>query len=36
VLCTTLGKAYEKKTEVMWYESDTVVPNEDGCTHSSS
>jgi hypothetical protein len=34
VMCTTMGEAYDKKAKVWWYESDTVLPNEDGCTHS--
>jgi hypothetical protein len=34
VVCGTLGEAYERKAEVWWYESHTVVPNEDGSTHS--
>jgi hypothetical protein len=34
VICRTLGEAYEKKAKVWWYERDTVMPNEDGCTHS--
>jgi hypothetical protein len=35
VLCRTIGEAYETKSKVLWYERHTVVPNEDGCTHSS-
>jgi hypothetical protein len=35
VPCRTVGEAYERKAEVWWYESDTVLSNEDGCTHSS-
>jgi hypothetical protein len=35
VLCRTIWKAYETKSEVLWYERDMVVPNEDGCTYSS-
>jgi hypothetical protein len=35
VLCTNVGEAYDMKADVWWYESDTVLPNEHGCTHSA-
>jgi hypothetical protein len=35
VLCRIVGKAYEMRVEVWWYETNTVISNEDGCTHSS-
>ena len=31
----TVGEALEMKAEVWWHESDTILSNEDGCTHSS-
>jgi hypothetical protein len=35
VLCRTVGEAYEMRAEVWWYETNTIMSNEDGYTHSS-
>jgi hypothetical protein len=35
MLCRSVGEAYEREVDVWWFESDTALPNEDGCTHSS-